>query len=257
MYFILSFFIMSAEINKQWYEKWFDSNYYHILYKNRSTNEAAQFLEKLRAVIIPSKNSHIMDLACGRGRHSRYLCDMGYIVTGVDLSSQSIAYAKQFENQNLKFHVHDMRNDFGRLQFDHVLNLFTSFGYFENDNDNILVLKNVQRALKEHGTVLIDFMNVIKAINSMVKKEKIEIEGIQFNIERWVDGLHIKKRIEILDQDKEFVFEESVQALKLEHFKTYFEKAKLKLIRTFGDYDLNEFNENNSERLILLAENTQ
>ena len=120
MYFILSFFIMSAEINKQWYEKWFDSNYYHILYKNRSTNEAAQFLEKLRAVIIPSKNSHIMDLACGRGRHSRYLCDMGYIVTGVDLSSQSIAYAKQFENQNLKFHVHDMRNDFGRLQFAHV-----------------------------------------------------------------------------------------------------------------------------------------
>lgn len=245
---------MSAEINKQWYEEWFDSNYYHILYKNRNTHEAAQFLEKLREVIIPNKNSHVMDLACGRGRHARYLSGMGYIVTGVDLSSQSIAYAKQFENQNLKFHVHDMRNDFGRLNFDHVLNLFTSFGYFENENDNLLVLKNVHRALKKQGTIIIDFMNALKAIETMVEKEEKEIDGIKFHIKRWVDGLYIKKQIKILDQDKEFVFEERVQALKLEHFKTYFEKAKLKLIRTFGDYDLNEFDEKSSNRLILLAE---
>ncbi len=248
---------MPAENKRQWYEKWFDSHYYHILYKNRNNEEAERFLNNLAKNIIPNQNSSIMDLACGKGRHSKYLSSLGHNVKGVDLSPQSIAYAKQYENHNLEFSVHDMRNNFGMKDFDHILNLFTSFGYFENEKDNILVLKNVHRALKKQGTLIIDFMNALKAIETMVEKEEKEIDGIKFHIKRWVDGLYIKKQIKILDQDKEFVFEERVQALKLEHFKTYFEKAKLKLIRTFGDYDLNEFDEKSSNRLIILAEIAQ
>ncbi len=85
---------MPAENKRQWYEKWFDSHYYHILYKNRNNEEAERFLNNLAKNIIPNQNSSIMDLACGKGRHSKYLSSLGHNVKGVDLSPQSIAYAK-------------------------------------------------------------------------------------------------------------------------------------------------------------------
>ena len=75
-------------------------------------------------------------MACGKGRHSVHLNSLGYQVTGLDLSEESIAYAKQFENSSLHFDVHDMSTPY-HDQFDAVFNLFTSFGYFENEEDNL------------------------------------------------------------------------------------------------------------------------
>ena len=92
----------------QWYTSWFDTPFYHILYKDRDTEEASFFMKKLTSFLELSKNETILDLACGKGRHAKYLNKMGFDVTGVDLSTSSIEYAKQFENENLHFEVHDM-----------------------------------------------------------------------------------------------------------------------------------------------------
>ena len=129
---------MNSDIT-QWYASWFNTPYYHILYRDRDHAEARTFMDKLTHHLGLSRESHILDLACGRGRHSLYLNSIGFEVTGVDLSEESIAYAKQFENDRLHFDIHDMCKPYSK-KFDAVFNLFTSFGYFENDADNLLLV---------------------------------------------------------------------------------------------------------------------
>ena len=99
----------------EWFKDWFDSKYYHILYQNRNDEEAANFLNKLVELFKPRQDCEIIDLACGKGRHSIYLNSLGYKLTGVDLAEQSILAAKIFENTRLQFEVQDLRN----LQLNH------------------------------------------------------------------------------------------------------------------------------------------
>ena len=118
-----------------WFEDWFDSKYYHILYKHRDYQEAQSFIDKLVDYLQLNEEQKILDLACGKGRHSIYLNKKGLDVMGVDLSPESIKHASQFENPKLKFEVCDMRDVVKPDYFDIVLNLFTSFGYFEDEAD--------------------------------------------------------------------------------------------------------------------------
>ena len=103
---------------------------YHILYKDRDNKEAKKFISKLTEKLNLKKNAKILDAACGKGRHSIEIEKLGYKVTGIDLSKNSIKHAKQFENLNLKFKIHDISIPLG-IKFNAVFNLFTSFGYFE------------------------------------------------------------------------------------------------------------------------------
>ena len=71
--------------SKNWFREWFDSPYYHLLYTNRNDEEAARFIDALLAFLKPSPGSRMLDVASGRGRHSRYLESKGFDVTGIDL----------------------------------------------------------------------------------------------------------------------------------------------------------------------------
>ena len=144
---------------EQWYASWFDTPYYHILYKDRDYSEAQGFMDNLTNYLNLPEKGKILDLACGKGRHSVYLNTLGYNVTGVDLSEQSIKHAKQFENDTLKFKVHDMSKPY-QDKFDAVFNLFTSFGYFEDESCNLNTIKAIKSELNEFGFGVIDFMNV-------------------------------------------------------------------------------------------------
>src|SRR5688572_19479368 len=95
-----------------WFKDWFNSPYYHQLYFQRDDAEAAAFIDKLIDHLQPSPRSMMLDVACGKGRHSIQLASKGYFVTGIDLSEDSIIEAKKFETDNLEFFVHDMRLPF-------------------------------------------------------------------------------------------------------------------------------------------------
>ena len=151
---------------KHWYSSWFDTPFYHILYKDRDDKEAQSFMDALTYYLNISQNSTILDLACGKGRHSLYLNSIGYDVTGLDLSKQSISEAKQKENGRLCFDVHDMSKPYFK-QFDTVFNLFTSFGYFDCDEDNLNTIKAIKANLKPNGIGVIDFMNIDVVKNSL------------------------------------------------------------------------------------------
>jgi len=119
-------------MEKEWFESWFDTKYYHILYKNRDYTEAEKFISKLIDFLNPEPDSKFVDIACGRGRHSVYINRLGYSVVGYDLSEESILEAKKHSKKDLKFYTHDMRQIFRTNYFDFALNLFTSFGYFKS-----------------------------------------------------------------------------------------------------------------------------
>ena len=138
----------------EWFETWFDSEYYHKLYKNRDDEEAEQFINNLITNLQLNSNSNILDLACGKGRHSIFLNNLGFKTVGVDLSPKSIAFARKFNNPNLHFEVRDMRKSFCKGQFDAIFNLFTSFGYFESKTENIEVLIAIENMLKKTECLL-------------------------------------------------------------------------------------------------------
>ncbi|MGY8989068.1 MAG: class I SAM-dependent methyltransferase [Flavobacteriales bacterium] len=236
-----------------WFSEWFDSKYYHILYKNRNEKEAESFLENLSILEFFKKNSKIIDIACGKGRHSFFLSELGYDVTGVDLSKNSIKHAQQFEKENLKFDVADMRETYKKNSFDVSLNLFTSFGYFNKKEDDFSAIKAMSENLKNDGILIIDFLNSKKVISNLIKTETKEINGIQFNISRKVKDGFIIKNIEVNHNEDKFYFQEKVKALTKENFSELLTFAGLQIINTFGNYKLDKFNYQTSDRLILIC----
>ena len=242
---------MEKKITKKWYSSWFDTKYYHILYQNRDDSEAQLFMKHLTTYLNLPDNATILDLACGKGRHSKYLNEIGYTVTGVDLSNNSIEHAKQYENEQLNFEVHDMREHYPQ-QFDAVFNLFTSFGYFEDEDDNMKTLKSIQNSLNETGFGIIDFMNVNYVIDNLVADEVKTIDDITFNIKRFVKDGFINKEIKFTDNNEDFCFTERVRAITLADFERYFEAVGITLLEVFGDFKLGQFHSKTSNRLILL-----
>lgn len=236
----------------EWFSTWFDSPYYHILYKDRDLVDAQHFMDNLLAYLHPKPHEKILDLACGKGRHSLYLNQKGYDVTGIDLSEQSIRYAKQFENERLHFFVHDMREVFRPECFDFVVNLFTSFGYFDNDTENVVALCATAKSLKHGGKLVIDFMNTDKVIEHLVAEEEKEVQGINFKITRGVENGFIVKTIRFRDNNEDYHFVERVRALRQEDFLEFFSMTQLRLVDTFGDYALNPYDLSASDRMIFV-----
>jgi 2-polyprenyl-3-methyl-5-hydroxy-6-metoxy-1,4-benzoquinol methylase len=236
-----------------WYKVWFDSPYYHLLYQNRDEQEAEAFISNLLNCLNPKSGSAIMDLACGAGRHSMFLASKGFDVTGVDLSIKSIRKAKVAEAENLHFYQHDIRNYFRINYYNYIFNFFTSFGYFEHESDNIKTLRAANWGLKDGGILVIDFFNIHTVLQKLIPQETKQIDGVTFNIQRSVFNDRIVKEIEITDGNKVGTFTEAVQALALEDFQGYFSKTGFVLEQTFGDYQLNPYQPEISDRLILVA----
>ena len=233
---------------------WFDSTYYHILYKNRDYNEARNFINNIIEYLGIIKGANVLDLACGIGRHSIYLEKIGFNVVGTDSSYNNIKKAKITQNQNLKFFQMEMIEDTYK-KYDAIFNLFTSFGYVDDDY-NLKTIQNIERQLKEKGIVIIDFMNTLFVKKNLVKEETKVIDNIEFRILRRSDNKYIYKDIRFNDK-KDFLFQERVMNLSLNNFKSYLKKYNLKIIQLFGDYNLNKFDKNNSERLIMVIKKSQ
>ena len=237
-----------------WFESWFDSKYYHILYKNRDKEEAEYFLDNLVSHLSLIKDSKIIDIGCGKGRHAYYLNSLGFDVTGIDLSYNSIKTAKSNTQKKLKFATHDMRTIYKEGYYDVSLNLFTSFGYFSSDQDDKNTIISMAENLKNNGLLIIDFMNAKKVMKNLMPNEIKVIEGIKFIISRKIEKKRVVKSIQVLDDDRVYNFQEKVKLITYKDFKFLFKLTSLKITDTFGDYKLNSFNEKSSDRLIMVCQ---
>ena len=241
----------SISENKNWFSDWFNSPYYHILYKDRNFREAQIFMDNLTFYLNMEPDSKVLDLACGKGRHSIYLNQLGYDVLGVDISENSIAIANKNANEKLHFQIADMREPFEQ-KFDAILNMFTSFGYFENESDNLRTLISIKESLSEYGFGVIDFMNVNNVIPNLVANEVKIVDDISFNIKRYSADGFIFKEIDFEVNSEKFHFTEKVRAFTLQDFESLMEQAGIFLLDIFGDYKLKKFHKLDSERLIMI-----
>lgn len=239
--------------NKEWYRNWFDSPYYDLLYKDRDQEEADMFIHNLVKHLAPPENALMLDLACGNGRYSIALNRMGYNVTGIDLSQKKIMAAKQYQNSSLSFAVNDMRMPLEPDKYDYVFNLFTSFGYFDNDEENKIVLTNVYNSLKRGGVFVLDYVNGEKAVKNLIPQKQCVIEGINFNIRRYIKDNLIIKEILIKDGEEECSFLEKVSIFSELKLKGYITGCGFKIMETFGDYQLQGFDPITSDRLIIIS----
>ncbi len=239
---------------KEWFENWFDSPYYHLLYRNRDHQEAELFVDRIMQQFPMQPDQCLLDLACGKGRHALAFSKYGMDVTGLDLSPESIAAANQFAHEKLHFFVHDMRHLFRANYFDRVVNLFTSFGYFCSPHDNEKAAQSMAIAVKPGGQVLIDFINREPAVLHIQanRQESIEREGIQFSIERSFENHQFVKQIHVTDHEKTFHFEERVNSFSLTDMVTLFEDAGLQHTLSFGNYQLEPYYPQTSPRMILV-----
>jgi len=244
---------MDAVETKDWFKCWFDSPYYEMLYKDRDQAEADTLINNLLKYLQPNPNSFMLDLACGKGRHAISLSKDTYNVTGIDISKKNIRTAEKFSTTSLSFYIHDMRKPFMTNYYNYIFNLFTSFGYFENARENNAVIANIYNALRPDGIFVLDFVNITKAAQNLSEYEQKEIEGVKFSVRRKIENGFLVKDIHIIDGALQYNFEEKVSMFTSSLLKQAMEKHGFEIVKTFGDYNLSEFNIENSDRFILIS----
>jgi SAM-dependent methyltransferase len=237
-----------------WYEGWFGSDAYDLVYDHRDEAEAEQLVDLVEREINPDPDAHIIDVGCGRGRHARIFARRGYRVTGVDLSEEAIAEARRRTRRDLDatFLQGDMRDPACHGCADGVVNLFTTFGYFEDDAENERALGAMTTALRPGGWFLQDFLNAPQVIDTLQPDDTHTVNGVTIQQHRWIENDRINKRITIDHDGRSETYRESVRLFTLDDFTRMYENVGLDLVATYGHYD-GAPHTDDSPRLLLYA----
>jgi len=197
----------------------------------------------------------MLDVACGRGRHSRILAQKDFYVTGIDLSFESIAFAKRFESGNLEFYQHYIRLPFRINYFNYAFNFFTSFGYFKTRREHDDAIRTIANSLRPNGIFVIDYLNVHYAEDHLVHNEIKTIGGTSYIIHRWHDETHFYKKITIEDPQilQPVSFVEKVAKFSFGDFNDMLSYPGLQVQEIFGDYQLGKYDTRSTARMIIVA----
>lgn len=238
-----------------WYEGWFDSKAYDLVYAHRDVDEAEQLVHLIEDAVTPAPDAHILDVGCGRGRHARIFARHGYTVTGIDLSPEAIAAARekaQSEGVDITFEQGDMRDPYCDGCADGVVNLFTTFGYFETDAENLRALQAMTTALRPGGWFVQDFLNAPQVKDTLVPSTTRTVNGVTIEQKRWIDDGRINKEITLDHGDGTDTFYESVRLYTRDELVSLYPDADLELVDTYGSYQ-GAPHTSDSPRLILVA----
>lgn len=241
-----------------WFEVWFDSPLYEKLYAYRNTREAGELADLIQEEIPVSGYPSILDLGCGRGRHSVTLAERGYNVTGIDLSTEAITKAIQIAKEkrlfNLHFQTGDMRRPLDK-KFDAVLNLFTTFGYFLKDEENARVIESVQKMVKRNGIFILDYLNAYKVRKNFLPEEDEVFQDMSVHIKRKIIGDMIYKNIRFDGENlqKPIEYQERVKLYEFDWFEKKFAKYGFGIKKMYGSYEGDDFNKEESPRLLIIA----
>lgn len=243
----------------EWFEKWFSSKYYLELYSHRDEEDARWIINLLQRNISAKTSARVLDIACGAGRHSIELARRGFDVTGFDLSPYLIGMAKKALKESkekglkLKFVIRDMRSFRFNEKFDIALNIFSSFGYFDDDRTNFRVFENASASLKKNGYFVFDYLNKNYLLKNIVPATIQKTMGYTIKQFRKIEGNFVKKEIRILSEGKSAGFEERLRLYSPSEIKKALSVFGFSIEKTFGDYFGNKFSSANSQRFIAIA----
>lgn len=240
-----------------WYKDWFSSEHYLKVYSHRDLTEAERLVEFIIKKTQPEEDASVLDMACGAGRHAIAFAKKGFSVTAVDLSELLIREAMKNSEQNnvqIDFVVSDILNFDTVNRFDLIANLFTSFGYFENDDDNYGVIQKSYSLLKKGGYFVLDYFNKNFLINNIIPTTVLSENGKRITQNRLIKDQRVVKNITIENNENTSVFYESVRLYSCEEILAYFDKAGFTNLSLLGDYQGSEHNKDSSQRLIVFGQ---
>lgn len=237
-----------------WYEESFGEDYL-LVYKHRSRERANREIETVVRWLGLKPGAAVLDLCCGTGRHSIPLHRHGLRVTGVDLSTVLLDVARQeAADLDISFHEGDMRAlPFAADFFDGLVNLFTSFGYFEEDEENERVLHEISRVVKPGGRFVIDYLNHAAVERGLVPASERLEEGARIREKRWIEAGFVKKEIEVTDKRGTRRYLEQVKLYPLEAMQSMMARAGLAVESVKGDFESNDYRKTDSPRMIFIG----
>jgi len=242
-------------MNNNWYENWFGNEYLSV-YAHRDEDEARELVQLILANVHLDKNAKIVDLCCGQGRHAYILSQEGYEVYGIDLSRTLLQVAK-FKNchsTNTFFIQADMRKLPAVNSFDLLLNLFTSFGYFEEDEENKTVFRQFHHVLKAEGYFVFDYFHTPYLRANLERYHSEQIGDLIVEQERFIEGSRVQKIIRLNRNGKKSTFFESVKMYEKDKILEMMEETGLSVSCIFGDYVGSPLSDT-SERIIIIGQN--
>jgi SAM-dependent methyltransferase len=242
------------DMNEPWYVTSFQEDYLKI-YAHRTDEAAKQEISDIVSILNMKHGSKVLDLCCGNGRHSRELATLGFEVTGIDLSTVLLEEAlKKNQGLNINYIESDVRKLSLSNEFDYVLNLFTSFGYFEERSENKKVFESIYHSLKKDGTFLIDFLNPGYIRSSLVPYSEREAEGLLITERRRIEGNKVIKEIEVKEALAENrKYQEEVNLFEYEEMHSMLTECGLSVECVIGSFQQERYHAELSPRMIIIG----
>ena len=241
----------------EWFEDWFNSKEYLDVYQHRNESDAKLLFELIIKNIEISAKGKVLDLACGPGRHSILFARKGFDVTGIDLSDNLLRVAESSarkEKLDIQFIKSDIRKVELTDKFDLVVNLFTSFGFFETDEDNFSIFRTASDLLKPSGYFVFDFLNSTFLKNNLISESSEDKHHEKIIQKRRIEGNRVIKDIIIQHNGMIKTFYESVKLYRCGELHKAIIENGLAIKKTFGDFTGSDFNEATSPRIIIIAQ---
>lgn len=240
-----------------WYKDWFNSEYYLKVYSHRDEEEAERLAELIINNIQLKNGSRILDMACGSGRHSIAFAKRGYNVTAVDLSENLLKDARKNSSSagvQIKFFLTDIREFDSAEKYDLALNLFTSIGYFDEDEENFAVIEKAYGLLNNGGFFILDYFNRDFLVNNLVPITVLSINGVKITQSRSIEGKRVVKNITIAKNGNVSKFYESVRLYSFDELDEVLKKTGFRINKILGDFNGSSFDKSNSARLIFITQ---
>jgi 2-polyprenyl-3-methyl-5-hydroxy-6-metoxy-1,4-benzoquinol methylase len=243
-------------MKSEWFKDWFNTQEYLNVYQHHNESDAEVHINLILENVEIKSDAKILDMACGAGRHALILTRRGFNVTAIDLSENLISIAEQSaRNENLKinFVESDIRKFETNDKFNLVINLFTSFGYFETDVENFTVLQKAYDLLEDNGYLVLDFFNSEFLQQNLVEFSEENLGGAEIHQYRKIKDNRVTKKIVITKNGNLSTYEESVRMFTKDELVNAIQNIGFDIYKTFGDFLGNEFDILNSPRLIMIC----
>ncbi len=218
----------------EWYEEWFGEDYLR-LYPHRDDADARRAVSLIGRTVGLSAGWRVLDVGCGAGRHALAFTELRAFCFGLDLSATLLRLARQVTTAPL------IRADMRHLpvrpaSMDLTVNLFTSFGYFEQDAEHAAALQEMVSTVRPGGWFVIDFLNAAAVRRQLVPQESLELAGQTVQVTRSVspDGRYVCKSIRAAEGRR---YMERVRLFEPDQISQMLEAAGVRIGHRFGDYD--------------------
>ncbi|HHE07387.1 MAG TPA: class I SAM-dependent methyltransferase [Chlorobaculum parvum] len=245
---------------REWFEEWFDHPLYLDVYQHRNQAEAVRCVRtilSLTGLDATNPPASMLDIACGAGRHAVEFARSGLTVTANDLSAYLLNQARELartESLDITFSQQDMRSIRFGMPFDLVTQLFSSFGYFESDDEDRDIVANVFSMLRPGGWYVLDLLNPEHLKRNFVPHTERSNGSLQITEERTLTERNVTKRLTLTEENgQSHTFTESVRFYTPDEAATLLTSAGFLIERLVGDYEGYTFDEATSPRLMLIA----